>query len=77
MWNAEKEETKERGQDVQKSINVKNNDYGPMESDPGPISSGMENDIRPIMNTDFSYTYSPIVHGPKWYPTMVWYGSKY
>ena len=30
-----------------------------------------DNDIRPIMNHDFSYTYSPIVHGPKWFPTMV------
>ena len=31
---------------------------------------GIDNDIRPIMGNDFSYTYSPIVHGPKWYPTM-------
>ena len=61
---------REQGQDLQKEINVKNQNYGPMETDPGP-SSGMENDIRPIMETDFSYTYSPIVHGPKWYPTMV------
>ena len=63
---------REQGQDLQKEINIKNQNYGPMETDPGP-SSGMENDIRPIMETDFSYTYSPIVHGPKWYPTMVRY----
>ena len=58
-------------QKEEKGINVKNENYGPMETDPGPGSSGMENDIRPILETDFSYTYSPIVHGPKWYPTMV------
>jgi hypothetical protein len=58
-------------QKEEKGLNVKNDNYGPMETDPGPGASGMENDIRPILETDFSYTYSLIVHGPKWYPTMV------
>ena len=58
---------------MQKEVSVKNQNYGPMETDPGPEYSGMENDIRPIMETGFSHTYSPIVHGSKWYPTTVRY----
>ena len=68
-WNTKN--GRDREKEEKEVINVKNRNYGPMESDPGPGSSGMENDIRPILETDFSYTYSPIVHGPKWYPTMV------
>ena len=67
-WNNESDVM--AGEEEEK-INGSNENFGPMDGDPGPGARGMENDIRPILETDFSYTYSPIVHGPKWYPTMV------
>merc|ERR1719334_2563123 len=62
-------ENKMYKEDKRNDINKEN--FGLMDPDSEPSFSSLENDIHPIIESDFSYTYSPIVHGPKWYPTML------
>ena len=61
-WKSDNDEKKVReGKNKEKMYRAKEN----------PQQSGMDNNIHPILESDFSYTFSPIVHGPKWFPTMV------